>query len=254
MRGATANHTWASVLAVGAILALATPAAAGPPYLTDDPEPTDPGHWEIYSFAAATRTPDELEGEAGLDINYGAAKDLQLTVGLPLAFDNPNGFTTHGLRGGAGAIELAAKYRVVHQAEGGWRPDVSLFPSVFIPTDKRFGSARVNLLLPVWAEKDFGRWSVFGGGGYQINPGPDQRNFWQGGLAITRELGERWSLGAEVFAQTRDEVAGRGFATLRAGASYRLVEHWSLHASAGPGWAEGGGRQNTFYLALKADY
>ena len=29
-------------------LAAATPAWAGPPFLTDDPEPTETGHWEIY--------------------------------------------------------------------------------------------------------------------------------------------------------------------------------------------------------------
>ena len=30
----------------------AGPAFAGPPYLTDDPVPTDTGHWEIYAFTA----------------------------------------------------------------------------------------------------------------------------------------------------------------------------------------------------------
>ena len=71
---------------------------------------------------------------------------------------------------------------------------------------------------------------------------------------LSRALGERLSLGAEVFAQSRDAEDGGGFVAIRAGATYRLLEHWSLLASAGPGRAQGGGRQNTFYLALKADY
>jgi hypothetical protein len=47
--------------------------------------------------------------------------------------------------------------------------------------NRHFGSGRLGLFLPLWAEKDFGAWSLFGGGGYNINPGPDQRNFWLSG-------------------------------------------------------------------------
>jgi hypothetical protein len=43
---------------------------AGPPYVTDDPQPTDTGHWEIYDFAAGVGTPGDLTGEGGFDINY----------------------------------------------------------------------------------------------------------------------------------------------------------------------------------------
>ena len=32
-------------------------AAYGPPYVTDDPEPTDTGHWEIYNFVMASARP-----------------------------------------------------------------------------------------------------------------------------------------------------------------------------------------------------
>ena len=36
-----------------ALAGSATAAFAGPPYLTDDPIPTDTGHWEIYAFGRA---------------------------------------------------------------------------------------------------------------------------------------------------------------------------------------------------------
>ena len=52
---------------------------AGPPYVTDDPEPTDLGKWEIYGFGDGTRFAHSTEAATGFDINYGAAKDLQLT-------------------------------------------------------------------------------------------------------------------------------------------------------------------------------
>jgi hypothetical protein len=243
-------------IVAGAICAalVAGPAVAGPPYFTDDPQPTEEGHWEIYSFVYGSHDRGGLDGEAGLDLNYGGAKDLQLTAVLPLAYENENGFSTKGLGVGTGVVELAAKYKIVHADDTNWIPDVSVFPRVFAPTDHRYGTGHVGLLLPVWAEKDFGPWQVFGGGGYQINPGVDQRNFWQGGIAANRSLGKRLQLGMEVFGQTRDAVDGPGFVAVNFAATVKLMEHWSLLASAGPLREQGGGTGQLFYLSLKADY
>jgi len=242
---------WVVLLATAA----SNPAGAGPPYLSDDPEPTDVGRWEIYNFAIGAGTAGGLAGEAGFDINYGAAKDLQLTAVLPLAFDNSKGFGIDGLRGGPGNVELAVKYRFLHQGNDTWTPDVAFFPRLFVPTaDRQFSTGKFGLLLPIWAEKDFGPWSVFGGGGYQINPGAGQRNFWQGGVAISRSLGERLSLGGEVYGQTRDVANGGAYETVNLAATYKLVRRWSLLASAGPTWSPGSADGYVFYLALKADY
>ena len=238
-----------------ALLATAGEVRAGPPYLSDDPEPTDPGHWEIYNFAIGAGAANALGGEAGFDINYGAAKDLQLTVVLPVAFEGSQGFSLNGLRGGPGDVELAVKYRFLHQAEGGGFPDVAVFPRLFAPTaDHRFRTGEFGLLLPIWAEKDFGPWSVFGGGGYQINPGPGDLGFWQGGVTLSRNIGKRLSLGAELYGQPRDAESGGAFGALNLAATCKLVEHWSLLASAGPSWSPRSADGYVFYLALKADY
>jgi hypothetical protein len=174
---------------------------------------------------------------------------------LPLAFESRNGFDANGLKGGVGDVELAVKYRFLHQSDGSWMPDVSLFPRVFVPTEGRgFGTGHANLLIPVWAEKDFGPWSVFGGGGYQIDPGVGQLNFWQGGVTVSRNIADRLSLGLEAFGQTRATTADDGFWTLNAGLTCKLIEHWSLLASGGPTWQQTGGHGQVFYLALKADY
>ena len=37
---------------LAAMLLLASPALAGPPFITDDPEPVEPGHWEVYGFSS----------------------------------------------------------------------------------------------------------------------------------------------------------------------------------------------------------
>jgi hypothetical protein len=76
-------------LALRCIIALMLPGAAvaGPPFLTDDPEPTDAGHWEIYApLLEAEGRGANYEGSVGVELNYGGAKDLQLTVALPVDY------------------------------------------------------------------------------------------------------------------------------------------------------------------------
>lgn len=247
MRRFACQAALAASLVLG-LLAPAAPAFAGPPFVTDDPQPTDEGHWEVYSFTNLAHTPGSTGGEAGLDMNYGGAKDLQLTLVVPLAYDQD--------RTGMGVVEAAAKYKLLHQREGSWTPDVAVFPRLFLPTASRgFDTGHVQLLLPVWAQKDFAGWSLFGGGGYQINPGADNRNFWTGGVALSRRVNERLMLGAEVYHHTPDSVGGRQFTGVNLGGQWKLNKHWSLMLAGGPGVQnareEG---QYDVYFALKADY
>jgi len=224
-------------------------AIAGPPYVTDDPEPTDPGHWEIYDFVSGARAEGRATGQAGLDINYGGARNLQLTLVLPADYQT-------GVAAGLGEVELAAKYRFLRQAPGSWLPDMAFFPRLITPTaPRRLGGGQTGAFLPLWAEKDFGPWSVFGGGGYDINPGPGNRDFWQGGLTVTRAVAGRWSLGVEVYHQTAMTIGGAGFTGLNAGMIYRISKYWSFLTAAGPGVQnprQGG--QFDVYLALEATY
>lgn len=233
------------------MLLAAGAAWAGPPFVTDDPEPTDTGHWENYAFVSGSNALGSTSGEAGFDLNYGAYRDVQLTMVIPADF-----ISGAQNQAGLGDVELAAKFKFLHQKDGAWTPDVAVFPRLFVPTAGHgFGSGRVGLLLPVWAGKDFGPWSVFGGGGYDINPGPGQRSFWLSGLAVQRTITDRLALGVEVYHQTPDATDAKPYTGVNFGLTYRLVEHWSLLAAGGPGVQnarEGGGCD--FYLALKADY
>jgi hypothetical protein len=68
------------------LLTMGHGAKAGLPCISDDPGPTDYGHFEIYAFADGAVTHDGAGGESGVDFNYGAAPDLQLTAVLPLAY------------------------------------------------------------------------------------------------------------------------------------------------------------------------
>jgi len=231
------------------LLLMAGPAIAGPPYVTDDPEPTDPGHWEIYNFVTASHVPGDTAGSAGLDINYGPLKDLQLTAVVPIDFGGDK-------QAGLGDVELAIKYRFLHQAEDSLTPDVAFFPGLVTPTTSHpVGADRFGLFLPIWAQKDFGKWSLFGGGGYDINPGPENRNFWLTGLGLSRTLTDRFTMGAEIYRQTADTPGGEVFTGLNIGAAYKMTDHWSLLASAGPGIQnprQGG--QYDWYFSLEATY
>ena len=110
--------------------AAASPALAGPPYLTDDPVPTDTGHWEIYAFAAGEGRGSTIDADAGLDLNYGAVAGRPADCDLPLSF-------TPRRRAMAGAAapamsSSAVKYRFFNDAKHG--VSAAVFPRVILPT------------------------------------------------------------------------------------------------------------------------
>lgn len=226
-------------------------ASAGPPFLTDDPEPTETGHWEIYApLMEASGRGKEFAGSAGAELNYGAAPDLQLTVGLSAAYSHDRG----GWRWGAGDIELSAKYRFYHDEAHGL--SVAAFPGITLPTGSHGMSAgKVTALLPIWAQKDVGPWSVFGGGGYAINPGAGNRNYWTGGVALTRSFGDALLIGVEADRQGADTVGGRGSMQLGCGAIVRVNKTLRLLASGGPDFADAGGKAGFHaFAALGLDF
>src|SRR5512140_847922 len=66
---------------------LVTPSFAGPPYVTDDPEPVEYRHWEIYLASLLARDAGAWSGTAPhVEVNYGAAPNLQLHTILPMSF------------------------------------------------------------------------------------------------------------------------------------------------------------------------
>ena len=251
-RGQARAHHFAAfrwTATVLAILLSATPAFAGPPFVTDDPEPTDFGHWEIYSFVAGSHIASGTEGEAGLDINYGVATDVQITAEMPVDFASHEGVKP-------GDLAVAVKYRFVRQAEGSLAPDIAFFPGIVTPTTSHpIGMDRVNVVLPVWAQKDLGPWSFFGGASYDIHPGLANRNFWLSGFGVSRAINDHLSFGGEIYRQTADARNTEAFAGLNLGVIYKMTNHWSVLASAGPGIENPrqGGKYD-FYFSLEASY
>jgi hypothetical protein len=219
------------------VLMVASSAAiAGPPYVTDDAAPTDPYHYEIYLFANGENRRDGSSAATGIDFNYGASPDLQLTAAVPVASDKPR---DESRRIGFGNVELAAKYRFLHQSEIGW--DVAAFPRIFLPSGSgSVGDRHASLLLPLWLERDGQGWSTFGGGGCVVNRGGDSRDFCLAGWAVTQQVLPDLQLGLEVTHQTPDTWNGRASTTVGAGLRYDTTENLHLLAYAAPGLQNAG--------------
>lgn len=65
---------------------------AGPPFITDDPEPVDYHHWEIYLFFSGARAGNETSGTGPAhEVNYGALPNVQLAITVPIAYDKGGG-------------------------------------------------------------------------------------------------------------------------------------------------------------------
>jgi hypothetical protein len=219
-----------------ALLAGCGLALAGPPFVTDDPEPVDYQHHEFYIGTQQTRTAD---GRAGtlphIEYNYGAAPDLQLHVIVPLAFNSPAGASRQT---GLGDIELGFKYRFLQETDD--RPMAGIFPIVLTRTgnaDRGLGNGATQVFLPVWLQKKFGEWQTYGGGGYWINHATGARNHWFFGWQVQREISEQWTLGGEVFHSTEAAI-GEGSSTgFNLGGMFNLNEHDHVLFSAGRGLA-----------------
>jgi hypothetical protein len=210
--------------------ALAGPVWGGPPYASDDPEPTDLHHFEIYHFASGTEARDGSSEAFGIDFNYGAAPDLQLTAVLPYAFSHPSGEPTAA---GLGNLQLGVKYRFLHQDQIGW--DVAFFPHYYLSSfTPEAAQPYASYLLPIWMEKDWGPWSTFGGGGCVIQQGATHKNFCFGSWALTRALSPQLRLGAELVHQAGDAWGTPSSTGIGAGMQYDFSACHHLLAYIGP--------------------
>ena len=206
-------------------------ALAGPPFVTDDPEPTDYRHFEIYAFAQGSSSHSDTDSSFGIDFNYGATPDLQLTAVVPYEVETPSGGATAT---GFSNVELAAKYRFLHQESAGW--DAAVFPRLFVPSaSAEVGERHISMLLPLWVQRSWGDWSTFGGGGCALNRSRDTQDYCLLGWALTRHLLPNLLIGAEIVHQGADAKGGRAATGMGGGGVYDLNDHLHLMAYFGPG-------------------
>ena len=236
-----------TLLAMGLNLILVTHSFAGPPFLTDDPEPVDYQHWEAYLFSLGDLSGGRysIEGPA-VEVNYGVLPDTQLHLIVPMTTAGGGGSAALS---GLGDTEFGIKYRFVHETNG-W-PQIGIFPFVEFPTgdsNRGLGSGRTWFQLPLWAQKSWGPWTTYGGGGVVLNSAPGERNHPYGGWQLQREFGKHMTLGGEFFGEGRDADDDKGFAAFNFGGAYNVSEHFSLLFSGGHSIA--GDNHTLWYFAL----
>jgi hypothetical protein len=168
---------------------------AGPPFLTDDPQPVDLKHWEFYLASQWSVAGHSASGTLPhMEVNYGALPELQLHVIVPATLAWQSG---QPVEYGLGDIELGAKYRFVQ--EGKWRPQIGTFPLVLPPTGsagRGLGTGTTQVLLPIWIQKSFGPWMTYGGGGVHFASKDDDI---VAGWLLQRRLSGKVTLGAETY-------------------------------------------------------
>lgn len=207
-------------------------AFAGPPFLTDDPEPVPYRHYEFYTFSIVDHASNGTVVEVpAFEFNAGAVPNLQLHMIAPLALFAANpGPLTYGV----GDVELGAKYRFIQ--EKGQRPQIGVFPLLELPTgDSRrsLGNGQFWVQLPLWVQKSWGPWQSYGGVGYVVNHAPGMRDHIYAGWQVQRELNKKLTLGAEWFDQGRATAAARSAQILNAGGIYNFKEDFSLLLTVG---------------------
>lgn len=216
-------------------LAAATLSAAlfaGPPYLTDDPEPVETHHWEAYLFMQGTASHGARSGLLpAFEANYGPYANAQIQVQVPVAYEGrPDGSRDQGL----GDLQAGFKYRFIQ--EGDARPQVALYPQVQAPTGREaagLGSGHWRLYVPLLFQKSFGPWTTYGGPGWWRNPGEGNRDYATFGWQVQRSFGESFSLGAEVFHQGADTLDGTASTTFNVGFTRALGPHVGVLGSLG---------------------
>jgi hypothetical protein len=227
-------HGMKSSAVFKAVLFLACPltALAGPPFVTDDPEPVNYQHWEFYFASMDIQTADGRSGTTPhIELNYGVITNVQLHLIAPLAYNAPNDGSTHF---GYGDTELGVKFRFLQESD--YLPEAAIFPLLEIPTGNAsdgLGSGHVQAFLPLWLQKDFGDWTIYGGGGYCINPGAGNENWGFVGAVVQKQVAKNILLGGEIYNRTIMTTDGRDDTAFNIGTVIDLTEHQHLLFSAG---------------------
>jgi hypothetical protein len=155
-------------------------------------------HYEFYVFGSADGTPVEMDSLGpAFEFNWGALPRVQLHAIVPFGVAAP---ADGSIAFGFADMELGAKIAFIK--EGKYMPQIGSFTMFEIPTgnaDRGLGVGKVWYKLPLWLQKNEGKWTFDGGAGYAVVPQTGYSNFFYTGWLVKKQLSERLELGAEVF-------------------------------------------------------
>lgn len=230
-------------------------ALAGPPFITDDPEPVEAQHWEInYAVSKIWRADGSSAGIPSVDINYGFSPNIQLHAQPKYAAEISN----HEKHSGIDNTEIGVKYRFINQqyANANWM--VGIYPMLQLPTGARdLGDSRgkVQAFLPLWLQRNSEDWTIYGGLGSRLNQYPDSKNSWFSGITALYRLTSQLQIGGEVFHETAGSVGEHGTSGFNMGGTYNISDDYHVLFSLGKGLSNvNASNQFSGYLALQVIY
>ncbi len=213
------------ILAVGSLLAIDS-AQAGPPFITDDPEPPSPGGWEINVPFILERTPGKTEMDAPLfDFNYGLP-NVQLKLEFPVKIVHEDGDSTVS---GAGDLLLGVKWRFLNNEPS--QLQLGIYPQLLLPTGDQargLGEGRPAFVLPLVAQKNWDKWTLYGNIGFWWQTAAETRNYVYAGAVLEREINERLTLGAELFGNSPKERGSRSDVAFNLGGTWKWSKRVNL--------------------------
>jgi hypothetical protein len=221
---------WFAGIAIGFLLATAS-TQAGPPFVTDDPEPPPPSGWEINVPFIVERASGKTEMDAPLfDLNYGLP-NVQLKLEIPVRVVHEN---SDGTTAGPGDLLLGVKWRFFNNEKS--QLQLGIYPQLLLPTGdhaRGLGDGGSAFVFPLLAQKNWGKWTLYGNVGYWWQIGAETRDYVYAGAVLERDINERLTLGIELFGNAPKERGGRSDIAFNLGGSWKLSTHLNLLFAAG---------------------
>lgn len=213
------------IFGLGYLLAIGS-TQAGPPFVTDDPEPVAPGRWEINVPFILERMPGTTEMDAPLfDLNYGFA-GLQLKAEFPIKVVNED---NRGTTAGTGDLLVGVKWRFLNDEKSQFQ--LGIYPQLLAPTGdhgRGLGQGQPAYLLPFLAQKSWGKWTLYGNVGYWWQNAADKRDYYYAGAVLEREISDRLVLGAELFGNSPTDHGSHSDVAFNLGGTWKLTDHINL--------------------------
>ena len=215
-----------AALAGAACLLAINSARAGPPFVTDDPEPPPPGGCEINVPFIVERTPGKTEMDAPLfDLNYGLP-NIQLKLEIPVRIVHED---NDGTAAGAGDLLLGVKWRFFNNEKS--QVQLGIYPQLLLPTGdhaRGLGDGGSAFVFPLLAQKNWEKWTLYGNVGFWWQTGTETRDYVYAGAVLERDINERLTLGVELFGNSPKDRGGRSELAFNVGGSWKLNKHLNL--------------------------
>ncbi|WP_238525362.1 transporter [Methylovorus sp. MP688] len=221
------------LITVACLLFLSPQVLAGPPFVTDDPEPVAEHGWEVnYAVSKSWEPHAASVAMPAIDINYGFTSDIQLHAQPRYSYERDG----HQHEYGIDNTEVGVKYRFFHQTVDGKEFMLGIYPLLQLPTGNRhLGDARgrTQWFLPLWGQLNTENWTLYGGGGYRINQYANSKNSWFTGATVLYNVSHSLRLGGEMFNESATEQEGKHVAGFNLGGIYNLSPDYAILFSAG---------------------